>query len=379
MEPKRVLMVATIATTIGMFNMENIRILQDLGYTVDVAADFTDTSVWNSDRISLFKKSISELGVECIQFDFSRNPLKINKHISAYKSAVNLMQKRKYTFIHTHTPIASAVIRMAAHKTKTKVIYTAHGFHFYKGAPLKNWLIYYPVEKILSKWTDLIITINTEDFERASKCFFSKKILYVPGVGIDTDRFSENSDGARIKKELHIEENQIMALSVGELNNNKNHETVLKTLVNLAPNILYVIVGRGELEGHLKELASKLGIQSRVRIVGYRNDVVDFYDAADIYILPSIREGLNASLMEAMASGLPCIASRIRGNVDLIDEGKGGFLFSPKSTTELENAFKKMIEANRYKMKLYNLEKIQSFDSKLVESMMKTIYGEIGV
>ena len=141
MSEKRVLMVATVPSMIGQFNMNNIQILQEHGYIVDVAADFKDTSVWPAERVQRFKDQMEEMGIECIQLDFSRSPLKLNRHYQSYKETVKLIQERKYSFIHTHTPIASAIVRQAAHKTGTKVIYTAHGFHFYDGAPLKNMSI----------------------------------------------------------------------------------------------------------------------------------------------------------------------------------------------------------------------------------------------
>ena len=153
---RRVLMVATVPSMIGQFNMNNIHILLDMGYEVDVATDFTNTSYWPNERIQKFKDDLSELGVKTYQIDFSRSLFMINRHIKSYKEIIELIKKRQYSFIHTHTPIASVIVRIAAHKTGTKVIYTAHGFHFYNGAPLKNWIIYYPIEWLLSWWTDVL-------------------------------------------------------------------------------------------------------------------------------------------------------------------------------------------------------------------------------
>lgn len=156
---KRVLMVATVSSMIGQFYMNNIQILLDMGYQVDVAADFTDVSVWPLERIAKFKDQMAEMGIECIQLDFSRSPLQLKRHYQSYKETVELIKNRHYSFIHTHTPIASVIVRQAAHKTGTKVIYTAHGFHFYDGAPLaplKNWLIFYPIERHFSRYTDVL-------------------------------------------------------------------------------------------------------------------------------------------------------------------------------------------------------------------------------
>lgn len=374
---KRVLMVATVPSMIGQFNIDNIRILIDMGYQVDVACDYKDTSTWTLDRIRKLRKQMKDMGGKCVQLDFSRSPLKIFRHYKAYKETVNLIYKRKYSFIHTHTPIASAIVRQAASRTGTKIIYTAHGFHFYKGAPIKNWLIFYPIEKYYSRYTDVLITINKEDYKRAKKCLHAKKTVYVPGVGVDTEKFRPDKDRRRkIRKELGVDDDQIVLLSVGELNENKNHESVIKALSGM--DIIYVIVGKGDLKERLKAVAKECDVDSR--LMGFREDVAAFYNAADVYILPSKREGLNVSLMEAMASGLPCLSGRIRGNVDLVDEGNGGYLFSPKDANEIRDVVQKMIKMpldEREKQGRYNLEKIRSFDLSTVEGITSDIYREV--
>lgn len=366
---QRVLMVATVPSMIGQFNMNNIHILLNMGYQVDVAADFTDISVWPTGRVQKFKDQMAELGIECIQLDFSRSPLKISRHLNSYKETVKLILNHKYSFIHTHTPIASAIVRQAAHKTGTKVIYTAHGFHFYDGAPLKNWLVFYPVEKYLSRFTDVLITINKEDYNRALKEFHARKTVYVPGVGVDTEKFAPRQSGReKIRKELRVSDDRIVLLSVGELNENKNHGSVIKALAGMK-NITYVIVGKGDLADHLETVAKDSNVD--LRLMGFRTDVADFYDAADVYVLPSIREGLNVSLMEAMASGLAVACGRIRGNVDLIDEN--GCLFTPKATDEISQT---IIYTIRHIPDLgqRNLRKIQSVGIEKINDYMEKIY-----
>lgn len=376
---KRVLMVATVPSMIGQFNMNNIHILQELGYEVDVASDFTDVSVWPAERIRKFKDQLKEMGIEAIQLDFSRSPLKIGRHVKSYKQTVKLIKDHGYAFIHTHTPIASAIVRQAAHKTGTKVIYTAHGFHFYDGAPLKNWLIFYPIEKWFSRYTDVLITINKEDYKRASEKFKAKKVVYIPGVGVDTEKFAPRKSGReRIRAELDIPHERILLLSVGELNENKNHESVIRAISGIQ-NLTYVIVGKGELTDRLKKTAVECNTD--LRLVGFRTDVADFYDAADVYILPSIREGLNVSLMEAMASALPCLCGNIRGNVDLIDI-KGGYLFNPSSGDEIRISVEKMVglgQEERKEKGVHNLDKIRSFDLQTVENLTSEIYGGGGM
>lgn len=368
---RRVLMVATVPSMIGQFNMNNIHILLDMGYQVDVAADFTDRSVWPEERVQKFKEQLHQLGIECIQLDFSRDPFKIQRHYQSYRETVKLIKDRKYCFIHTHTPIASAIVRQAAHKTGTKVIYTAHGFHFYDGAPAKNWLIFYPIEKHFSKYTDVLITINKEDYNRASEKFKAKKTVYIPGVGIDTGKFSPEVSGRkRIRTELGIDDNQLVLLSVGELNKNKNHESVIKAIAGM--KITYLIVGKGDLKEYLENLAKEHNVD--LRLVGFRNDVADFYDAADAYVLPSNREGLNVSLMEAMASGLAVACGNIRGNTDLIEDNN--CLFSPILTNEIKQSVEYTIE-NRQVLGKQNIKKIQSFNLEAVNELTAEIYRNI--
>ena len=369
---KRVLIVATVPSMIGQFNMNNISILLKLGYQVDVGADFTDTSVWPTERIEIFKEELNSLGVNCYQLDFSRSPLSLKRHFSSYKQIYKLIKEREYSFIHTHTPIASALVRIAAKKAKVKVIYTAHGFHFYKGAPIKNWLLYYPIEKMLSKYTDVLITINKEDYLRAKNKFNAKRIMYIPGVGVDTVKFSPRlSQRDKIRNELGINEKSIMLLSVGELNANKNHESVIRSLYSF-DDLVYVIVGKGDKSDELKRIASSCSVN--LRLVGYRSDVSDFYNAADVYVLPSIREGLNVSLMEAMASGLSVACSRIRGNIDLIDDNR--LLFNPKDFNEINSSISYAI-ANRKEFGKRNNEIIKNYSKDCVVNLTEDLYINI--
>lgn len=367
------LMVATVPSMIGCFNMNNIHILQEMGYLVDVACNFKDTSVWSAKRIQNFKEELKEIGVDIFQLDFSRSPLRLDKHIASYYEVKKLFMERQYTFIHTHTPVASAIVRLAAHKRNIKVIYTAHGFHFYHGAPIWNWIIFYPIEIWLSKYTDVLITINNEDYQRAFKKFKAKTILYVPGVGVDTEIFTpQKKDREKIRKELGLENSQIMVLSVGELNENKNHESVIRAMAGY-DKLTYVIAGKGKLKDKLESVAKECNVD--LRLTGYCNNVEDFYKAADIYVLPSIREGLNVSLMEAMSSGLPCLVGKIRGNTDLIDDGQGGYLFSPFKIKEIRDSISKAITHDHIEsMGKYNRQKIRRFDKNEIGKMMRSVY-----
>lgn len=380
---KKFLMVATVPSMIGQFNMDNLHILLKLGYEVHVACNFTDTSVWTPERIRLFKQQLSELGIKYIQVEFARTPYDIAKLIKGYKELRTLIIREQYAGIHCHTPVAGMITRLAAHGTKSKVIYTAHGFHFYKGAPLKNWLIYYPVEKMCSYMTDVLLTINKEDFALAKSKMKAKRVLYVPGVGVDTEKFDSDQVHKSIKGELGIPNGATMILSIGELNENKNHESVIRALAEIgqtvSTNIYYVIVGKGVLEEKLKRTAAESGLGEQIILTGFRTDVIDFYHSADIFVFPSYREGLSVALMEAMASGLPIAASHIRGNCDLID-WQGGNLFNPHDVSDIQKKVLDLLslpDVELKKMGTHNKEKIKNFSRNVVQKTMTEIYKDI--
>ena len=375
---KRVLMVATVPAMIGQFNMSNIRILQGMGYVVDVASDFYDCSVWPMERVQNFKDQLREMGVEAIQIDFSRNPFKFGRQIRAYKKALKLIKERKYTFIHTHTPIASAIIRLVAYRTKTKVIYTAHGFHFYKGAPLKNWLLYYPVEWICSWLTDIIITINKEDYYEAVNKFHAKNVKYVPGVGLDFEKWLNKNRRNCIRCELGIGADEIVVLSVGELSDRKNHSVVIKALGKMQEsNVHYIICGAGEKRSYLQELAQKEGIENNVHILGYRRDVNDIYHGSDLFIFPSKQEGLPVALMEAIACKVPVICSNIRGNNDLVCMEE--YLFDYRDVCGIEKCIKMAIkDLDKLKNKQKNIyNNLKNFSLSNVRKIMYDVYSSI--
>ncbi len=371
-------MVATVASMIGQFNMNNIQLLQDMGYKVDVACDFKDESVWTKERTQEFKKQLKDIRVQAYQIDFSRSPLKIKKHVQSYKQLKCLVQNRGYDFVHCHTPIAGAISRLVCKNTKTRCMYTAHGFHFYKGAPLKNWLLFFPIEWVCSWMTDVLITINKEDYECANRCLHAKRTEYVPGIGIDVNKFRNISiDKMKYKLQLDLPDDAIIVISVGELNRNKNHSLVIRALSKLKnPQIHYLIAGKGELKQELEQQAIEMGLQGNVHLLGYRRDVAELYKLADIYVLPSIREGLNVSLMEAMASGLPCVVSDIRGNKDLIEQKKGGYLIYNNDVQRYVEVIQKLCAKTKMRAKFgtFNIKKVEKYNKKRVENKMGGIY-----
>ena len=196
---EKVLILASVASMIDQFNIPNIKLLQNIGYEVHVACNFEKGSSCSFEKIEILKELLKKLNVKCYQINFERNILKIGNNLKAYKEVKNILTENKYKFLHCHSPIGGVIGRIAGYKTQTKVIYTAHGFHFFKGAPLINWLLYYPIEKYLSKYTDILITINQEDYKRA-RTFSAKKVEYIPGVGIDIEKIKNIKVNKKEKK-----------------------------------------------------------------------------------------------------------------------------------------------------------------------------------
>ncbi|MEH2944993.1 glycosyltransferase family 4 protein [Lachnospiraceae bacterium KK002] len=376
---KKMLMVASVPSMIGQFNMDNISVLQKLGYKVYVACDFKDRSVWDEERTSKFKGELCKKGIRYDQIDFSRSPFNIKKNIAAYKQMYSLVRKERFALVHCHTPVASAIARVVAHKLHVKIIYTAHGFHFYHGAPWKNWAFFYPVEKILSQWTDVLITINKEDYRRAKKDFYAKKVVYVPGVGVDTDKFhSFLINAAEKRAELGITDTDIMLLSVGELSQRKNHEVVIRAIRKVNnPSIKYFICGKGESDAYLTSLIKESGLKSQVKLLGYRTDISELCQAADLFVFPSHQEGLPVALMEAIACQTPVLCSNIRGNTDLVKDKM--CLFDENNLEDLVQHLEEIIRGGqpRITMKesvMRNYDHLKSFDLKSISDKMTALY-----
>lgn len=378
---KKALMVAHVAYAIEMFNMPNIELLISMGYEVQVACNFDDRSSLSDEKVTILKDKLATLGVKYHNVPFERMPLK-PANIGAYTQLKALIDSEGFDLIHCHTPVGGIITRLAAAKSRkkngTKVIYTAHGFHFFKGAPLINWLIYFTAEKFCSYFTDTIITINKEDYNNAKTKLNAKKVCYVPGVGVDTARFYENA-GKReaLLSEISAEKDSIILLSVGELSDRKNHSVSIKALSKIKNEKVHlVIAGTGEKREEFISLAKELGVDDRVHLLGFRTDIPELLKSADIFLFPSIQEGLPVALMEAMSCSLPVICSEIRGNTDLVDS-TCGVLCSAVDADAFATAIEKLIsdEPLRKSMAQKAQEESKKYDIKIIENYMKDIYS----
>ena len=361
---RKVLFVASVARHINAFHTPYLKWFKSQGFIVDAA-----TSADENIQLSDHHYNIS----------IERNPISKN-NITAYRQLSKIISEGEYDIIHCHTPVAAMLTRLAARKIRkrgTKVFYTAHGFHFFKGANIINWLVYFPVEWISSFFTDVLITINKEDYYFAKKYMHAKKVEYVQGVGIDTDKIKNVSVDRKQKRgELGILPCETAVLSVGELNDNKNHETVIRAIGKLNyKNITYIICGTGEKDSYLKSLAEEYGV--KLILMGFRNDVVEICKSCDIFVFPSKREGLPVSVMEAMAAGLPIVCSDVRGNVDLVKDGENGFLCKATDADEFAEKIRKLVDDKSLllEMGIKGKETIQGFSLEKVIEKMYTIYG----
>lgn len=369
----KILYVATVVKThIMHFHLPMLQLFKDEGWETAVVAR-NDYDNPEDCRIPFCD--------EFFDLPFERNPFKV-ANIKVYRKLKRIIDEGQFDVISCHTPVGGFLARLASRKARksgTKVIYTAHGFHFYKGASLLNWLIYYPVEKFCSGLTDVMITINEEDYNLARKKMNPGRVEYVPGVGIDIKRFSHTEVNREHKRrEIGVPEDAFLLLSVGELIKNKNHKTVIRAVAELGcSDIHYVVAGSGKLLDELKSIAEELGIANQVHLMGYRRDANELYKSADVYVLPSFREGLNVSVMEAMAAGLPCIVSNIRGNVDLIDK-TGGVLVNPSDVQDVCRAIGEMRKQyDLRKLGEYNSKKAEKFEVDGINQKLREIYTPV--
>ena len=346
-----------------------IKELLSEGHTVDIATNDTERKT---------PDCYKNLGCRVFTLSCSRSPLD-KGNLESIGQIRRLVEKERYDIVHCHTPIAAACTRIACRKLRkkqgVKVFYTAHGFHFYKGAPLLNWLVYYPVEKLCAYFTDKLITINREDYNRAKRRFHAGEVLYVPGVGVDLSKFDNvQVDRAAKRREIGVPEDAFLLFSVGELNKNKNHQIIIRALAKLnRPDVHYAIAGRGDQHDELLRLAEELGVSKQVHLLGFRTDIPELNCTADVFCFPSFREGLSVAVMEAMACGVPIVCSSIRGNTDLVDENED-VLFEPHCTEECAQTIMRVLGGDTATMGKTNKERVASYSDERIIAIMKSIY-----
>ncbi len=376
---KKILYISNVGTRkmTGSFAGTSINAAKALGMEYHIVANRSLTTP------EQMREDGERFGITLHHADIDRSPFS-KANIKAYKQIVALIKKEGIDCIHCNTPVGALLGRLAGKKCKIKeVLYQAHGFHFYKGAPKKNWLLFYPIEKWLARYTDALITMNLEDYETAKKLKLRKggKLYYVAGVGVDTKKFGQAEDKREEKRaEIGVPMDKMLIISAGELNQNKNNAVIIKALSHLPRGeIYYALCGVGESENELKKLAEELGVSEYVKFLGYRSDVPELYKASDVFVMPSFREGLSRSIMEAMASPLPCVVSSIRGNSDLIKKEEGGFLCAPSNVSQFASALEILLNNPdmRQRMKNFNKAASEKYDSEIIGAQILDIYKEV--
>lgn len=366
---------------ICQFNMNNIRILTDMGYDVEVACNFREGNTCTDLEIRNLKQYLTTHKIRYYQIDFLRNPAHIAGFLKAFRQLYDLCQNTRYQFIHCHSPIGSVAARIVGHKLNIPLAYTAHGFHFYDGAPLHNWLIYYPLEYFLSNWTKVLITITDEDFKRVNHKFRAQYIVRTHGIGINVrdyilDGTQRQLTRARIRTELGLLESDKMLLSVGELINRKNHKAIITALQQMnCPHLKYYICGIGDKLDFYKSFVKKCGMEQQVFFLGFRNDIRDLCASCDLFVFPSRQEGMPVALMEAMASGAPVLCSDVRGNRELIRDPDRRF-----PTTDLNCIINKLVKWENGEFDCFSSKdrrNLQPYDIRSVEKEIRDAYQKM--
>lgn len=320
---KKILITSTDLMMI-QFLVPHVVNLVNNGYEIEIACSNV------GGKIEQIKERLKDTVKKIHVIKLERSPFTV-KNFQGYKEMKQIINNGDYDIIWTNEPVMGVVTRLAAKLARrqgTTVLYMVHGFHFFNGAPIINWMIYYPIEKLMAKYADVIVTVNREDYKRA-KSMNVKQVEYIHGIGINTNRLSAVSNSVDIRKELGLSYEDFLIISVGELNKNKNHKTIIKALAQIKdPAIHYLLCGKGDQLESLKKQVLESSLEKQVHFLGYRMDVLDICRQADVYVMPSYREGLPVASLEAMYCGLPLLTSDIRGLVDVMDNEISGYMYS---------------------------------------------------
>lgn len=367
--PKKVLFCATVDYHFRAFHLPYLQWFKEQGWEVHVAA--------SGELILPFVDQKFNLPIQ-------RSPFRI-QNVKAYQQLKKIIEQEQYQIIHCHTPMGGVLTRLAgrsARKQGTKVIYTAHGFHFCKGAPLLNWLIYYPIEKGLARFTDCLITINEEDFRLAKDHGFkAERIERVHGVGVDTERYKPISEQRKreLRSQYGYRHDDFIMFYAAEFNKNKNQQLLIQSLALIkkeVPQAKLLLAGEGSLMESCRELAVKLGVESMVDFLGYRSDIDTILPMCDIAVASSLREGLPVNIMEAMACGLPVVASENRGHCELVKDMENGSVISTKDVQLFSKRLAELSKSSKHRKRLGqgSVKRIKTYSLLQVSKELEKVY-----
>ena len=378
---KKVLMLAAKANMIQQFNHRNIKILQSLGFEVHVATNMIDFGSMSNQENERFKQWMSENNVVPHQIDFERRMGSIKGNFRSIKQLRLLFKQNHFAFVHAHSPLGGILGRFVAWQYKVPTVYTAHGFHFFKDGSKSSWFVFFPIEWIFSFVTDTLITINEEDYALVQKYMHAKNLLNLNGNGVDVEQAwlisddQKNKARSEIRKELNIPEDAFLITSVGELSDRKNHRIVLEALKLMTPeerkNVYYVIAGTGSNGPLLLEIAESFQFQNSLKLLGYRNDIHNINYASDLFVFPSLQEGLGIAGLDATVDGTLILGANRRGIADYIIPGLNGDIFNPESS---ENLKLKLLEFINNRAQIQESSFLKKFDKKYIDREMKSVY-----
>lgn len=364
----KILYITTISPTINAFLVPHIKYLINQGHIVDVATNITDC----------LNEELIDIGVRVFNVDFQRIPISF-KNIKAYNQIKEIQNKEKYDVVHVHTPVASFIARYALrNENSIKIVYTCHGFHFYKGGSWINWTIFYPLEKIAAKWTDALITINSEDYEVASKFKLRNngKISKIYGVGIEKEKYIIDCfDRSKYRNKLGIGVDDFVILVLAELNKNKNHRQLIEAMKLLKQeytNIKVIFAGTGPLEENIKKEIKKNGLEDNISLLGWRNDVNALINSSDLVGLFSKREGLGKCLLEAMVCKKCVIATKTRGAREFVKSNINGFMVEIDDIETTVNSIKKIYIDKNLKSEFEEMA-IETADKYLIDNVLRQL------
>lgn len=386
---KKVLIITNQSGFLWKFELNDVKLLQNLGYEVHYASNS------NEEGYHYEPKQLEKMGIIYHNIEIARSPYMFRMNYRALKQLIDIIEKENIKLIHCHTPVGGFLGRLAGEMchhmhTKPKVIYTAHGFHFYNGAPILNNLLYQTVERLMAPLTDVLILINKEDYIHAKTFHLKKggKVYQIPGVGVDLSIFHpvNASEKQLLRRKIGIDNDSFFILSVGELNKNKNFVTIIRAIKKMTTEklvegkVIYGICGDGFFKNEIQQFAKELGLKDQVRFYGYKCNVRDYYAAADVTVFPSKREGLGMVGLESLAMGIPVIASDNRGTREYMCDGKNGYICKYDDVEGFINGIKKiyrMNDAERKKMKKACVDSVSLFSKSNSIKIMSEIYKEI--
>lgn len=370
----KLLIVTTIPATVRAFLLPYIAHFRAQGWQVDAMAQgITDCSECTTacDRVW--------------DVEWSRNPLNPRNFIDAPRQIQQVLAQQNYDFVHVHTPVAAFVTRYTINRwqnsTKPKVIYTAHGFHFYRGGSSVKNTIFLTLEKLAGRWTDYLIVINRED-EQAAKQYQivpAAKIRYMPGIGVDTKYYSPqavaHTDVMQLREELGLTPENPLFLSIAEFIPRKRHCDLLQAFALLKPHAHLALAGTGVLQPQMQSLATELGIAERVHFLGLQRDIPVLIRASVATVLVSAQEGLPRSVMESLSLEVPVIGTQIRGIQDLLTSE---LLVPLGDITEIARVMNWVLEHPQAAQNLgkKGRDRMTNYDLRQIIAMHEKLYAE---